>query len=722
MAAKYRHTFTDINGITNIIDIYERGVSHTAISINCASPGYLIEWQGNGNPLYENYIYSSRVTVPIIVQNATDETFFCETIPTATEETYDIVITKNGSLFWVGTILGDQISYDRMAVEAKIVVNLTAVDGLSRLENYDFDFPTQSTFRKTGTALITEILNVNGLSDYFGSGTYFSDGMVFENSNKNSGANFEYIKFNKLQFRKGNVFSIGEDIEPMNCKEALESILSGFAAQIIMIDGRYVIRQVLPNTNTNASYLNYNTSGIQISSSSITVAYDVNDGDLNAKPVFSANPTKSYQPPLQGFKQLLQKNSGYVGEKMTFDTSALTIPSFACDTDKKLKVGIRIKTKQLNRYAGQKLRIVLKLYATNGSTTQSWSAELNTWVEELNTWVDPIQDSWIEFEHTSFSEGFVNCEFTTDAPGPGFNSISFEILAVVDNVVFSQRRGGGFWALAPGVRYTDFSGLVYIKQAYNNTESVEWEHEAKYKSLAPSPRNKNSVYPENNLQFKNGREIDVFALQTYNGSAWVAPGNWSDPEITGFSGDLPYLLNRNWINIYGDFVPTITGNLIDNGNYSPIKCIVIDAKRYLFNGGTYEANMCFFDCEWVGVDPTILTITDSEKLIKITKSGLDFAIDRVWDGIGNLKNLVNETTERVLVDVFTATDGGFSADPSANKDMVFKIKYDNSTKTVSAALEARSAFVNDVFVGGFNCGNAETDYSSAVGLKLGRAE
>ena len=256
MGAKYTHTFNDINEVEHVISLFERGVSHTPTTINCASPGYELEWQGNGSELYENKIYSSRVSIPFIIENSTDETFFTTTLATSPEETFDITITKGGSLLWVGTILSDQINFDRQSIESKLIIQLSAVDGLSRLENYDFDFATQSTFQKTGTDLITEILNVNGLSDYFGSGTYFSDGMIFNNANKSSGAGYEYIKLNKLQFRKGDVFKMGDDIEPMNCKEALETLLSGFAAQIFMVDGRYLIRQILPYVNTNVSFLN----------------------------------------------------------------------------------------------------------------------------------------------------------------------------------------------------------------------------------------------------------------------------------------------------------------------------------------------------------------------------------------------------------------------------------------------------------------------------------
>ncbi|RUP37045.1 MAG: hypothetical protein EKK63_15865 [Acinetobacter sp.] len=685
---KYNHSFTDINGVTHVIELHERGtVLLSATTINCAAPGYKIEWQGKGNTLYDNLIKSSRVTIPIIVDNATDETFFTETIPTAPEETYDIVIRRNGLLFWVGTVLADQFQFDRTSVEGKLVVNVTAVDGLSRLENYDFDFATGATVRADGITLITDyLLNKNGLSDYWGvADIYIRDGVIWTNASKSSSRQLEYIKFNQLQFRKGDVFRAGDDIDPVNCKEALEIILTGFNAQIIMIDGVYTIRQVLPHTSTNYTYLDYDSSGNYFASNTINTSYTVNDGSDDTKPVFAINPTLSYQPALYGIKHNVDKKSGVMAAKAAFDTSSFNTGYVACDDIKPIKIGVKLKSEQLNSNANQKLVLGLWITVTDGGGNYKY------WHIPTNQWYAGTSPTTINFESHNYTDGYLYYNLEIAAPGASYTQIKLEVQTKAETVAFVPRRGSGTW-ITTGIANTKCSGICYIQQAYNNTEPIEWNHIAKYKALAPSPRDGNSTFPEIELAFKNGRDVDVHTLQVYNGTSWVPAGNWSDANISGFAGDIPYLLNRIILYTYANFISTINGLIYDNSSYSPIKCINLDSKKWLFNGGTYSADTAYWDGEWLAIAPETLTITDeTELLVKPKENSVDDVV-QVKHDIFKLKNQIAEVTDKVLGDLLVNSEGGQTTDPGADKEWVVKLKYDNATQTIASALEDRTSF------------------------------
>ena len=41
------------------------------------------------------------------------------------------------------------------------------------------------------------------------------------------------------------------------------------------------------------------------------------------------------------------------------------------------------------------------------------------------------------------------------------------------------------------------------------------------------------------------------------------------------------------------------GNWIDSGNSTPTKSLIFDDGTWIFNGGTFNASMCEWDCEWL---------------------------------------------------------------------------------------------------------------------------
>jgi len=734
--ALFRSTFNDINGVEHIVEIHQRGVSAgSTTNIKLLDSGYTIERQGKGDKLFENPIRAARATATYVIDNSSDYGYFTSSFPTAPEETFDMLIYKNGNLNFVGTLLSDQFNYDRESLEGKVLVTVAAVDGLSRLENFDLSFATGSTFRKTAIELIIDILDTNGLSAYFGgSDAYLYDGLVWQNASKSTSRGLEYIQFNQLMFRHGNPFVVIEDVEPYNCKQALEKILTTINARIHMTNGSYRIIQPLQQKQTSYDYLAYTKTGGYISTTTVTNALTVYDGSQQVKSVFLANPVLGYQPPVRGVELEVLKQSGVTTTYSEVDATyssklvgkAVAVPIVE---GKPLRIKISSKILNVDKGKGERFRVNYKIWIQDIAAPLHSSANKKqfyngTW-PSIATPVYSVKKT--DVSKDDFESGdYLNTTIETPDIPAGYNYLFVDVLVEsreYNRYIDAYKKV--IWQL-DAFSYTDWKGVIICEQAITDVSGVDdepiYEKTVKYKSNLPSPKDKNSEFPKIDYGIANGRKSDAFALLVYDGSGWVIAGNWSDSNISGFSGDIPYLFNRSVMNTYANFLPTIDGEYKENSVYEVHKTLNYDSLKWIFNGGTYDASNDIWSAEWVAIEPDFsFSITDNTELA-IRPKNTEILTDKLKTAVDVLRNDLFNVKDKVIADIFLLSDGSPTTDPAADKDFVIKVKYDNATQTVSAALEARTAFVNDVFAGGFNCGNAETDYSNAVGLKLGRAE
>lgn len=695
MAAKYQSNFTSLTGQDWRVEIYERGVSNTTpLNIELADFGFMIEWQGKGDTLFDNPIKASRANIPYIVTNADDFNFFTDTLVKNPENYYDIVINKVSgstlSLYWVGTILADQITFERKAIEQKQVINIVAVDGLSRLENFEIDFVTGTTFRKNGIAIIYDIFAKVGTSEYWASSTpMIADGVLHKSGVKSTSRNLEYIQFNQLQFRGGDVFEVDvNEIEPKNAKEILEIILKTFNAQIILSSGVYYIRQVLPYKNTNYSFRTYDSTGSYITSSSITTAYSINDGSANARPVFESNPTISYQPPVAGAKSIIEKKSGSAKGKTIFDYTLLTNSNIDCSEEKPFRLRLNLTTEYIVKRSGQRFYLLVGIHISNGSNTKSWSKQYG--------WIDGTSYSQYEYSEKDYAGNRLELEVTTSAPPAGYNKVGFTVDPRKDVLRYVYNRNGASWIVAGGVGNVvqiQFSGYAVIEQAINNSNPIEFTKNTTIYSTAESPRNtKNSITPKINFLSTAGNSLDVFSLLAYNGTAWNAVNTWVCDDINAsLSAELPSINNRAILTMYKDFVPSISGIIHDNGSYEVHRCISYDSVKWIFNGGTFSASIGTYNAEWLGFYSDVVNVTETVERKAQTKDFTEKLRD-IKLQVNELKADVSDSKFKVMESFFLESSGTPTSEPSGNLEFVMKILYNNTTKGLEPMLEARTQF------------------------------
>ena len=105
---------------------------NSSTELTLAGEGYKVTRKGEGDELYTNYIRPSRVATYWVMPNDSVLNDF-ESISTVTEQYWAILIYKDGVLDYVGRVLADQLTRLREAMQAKPVIELTAVDGLELL-------------------------------------------------------------------------------------------------------------------------------------------------------------------------------------------------------------------------------------------------------------------------------------------------------------------------------------------------------------------------------------------------------------------------------------------------------------------------------------------------------------------------------------------------------------------------------------------------------------
>src|SRR6056300_582383 len=98
---KYYGITETINGNEYRIEIWDEpsGLATGGIQLNMATPGFTIDYDGEGDVLWENPIMNSRVQAQFIVSDTDDHTFF-RSLAVENEGTPAIIIYKNSVLHY----------------------------------------------------------------------------------------------------------------------------------------------------------------------------------------------------------------------------------------------------------------------------------------------------------------------------------------------------------------------------------------------------------------------------------------------------------------------------------------------------------------------------------------------------------------------------------------------------------------------------------------------
>jgi hypothetical protein len=260
MGVQIKGEFYSDNGGNWEVYIYNSGYASTVTDVIVHDLN--ITWESQGDDLLEP-LKASRAAFSFINNSGAVDSLISG-IKNGDEDQFHMVIEKESNLYWAGVVLIDQLSWEDKPKPR--IVTITAIDGIGRLADIEFDFATDAANPAQTSMLgyIFEALEYNGLSQYWGaSDAYFKESCEFyETQMPTTGGTFDTNQSPLLNTRCDRFLFITDEVagekvvqralrtitipsyRPVMCSEVLSSILQLFSCRMMMVDGSYQIQQV----------------------------------------------------------------------------------------------------------------------------------------------------------------------------------------------------------------------------------------------------------------------------------------------------------------------------------------------------------------------------------------------------------------------------------------------------------------------------------------------
>ena len=163
MAIRFKNVFQTEGGQYFTLHIHDTDHTGNVVEVNTAPPGFILTYAGGENVFHP--VIPSSCTVPLYIENATDEAFLND-LTTSDEGRFRITIRKGNSdtapLWWVGVMTLDNITIPDDSFPYQ--VEIKAVDGLQLLSRIPYDNQAGPYDIKS---VLLYVLNEIGTADLF---------------------------------------------------------------------------------------------------------------------------------------------------------------------------------------------------------------------------------------------------------------------------------------------------------------------------------------------------------------------------------------------------------------------------------------------------------------------------------------------------------------------------------------------------------------------------
>lgn len=684
MARKYFTEFYDINNAQWKIEIWDgpSGSSTGGTEIRGIANGFTIEYQGDGDALWENPIRKGKTILSIAVNNSTDETFF-QALSVADEQKYAMIAYKDNVLFWIGRIIPDQISWYRSALEGNVIYKITSIDGLNILENFKVDPTWFSTANRLNMLDLIRLCiskaNLYQYWDYLGFGDNYINDCV-QSYPLNGSRPIQFLK--KWEVNLSSVidnFQVyteqTEDFNAadiyINCYDAIESILQKYGARILLSKGQYWIVQPVAYSDgaypSTFEYRVYSTAGAK--TNSINYGHRILENTGLGRRRFEAYPTITHQAAVRTFKTSY-KRSALISNVRTFSnksSSLFYVADFVAPQGNEISVKATLKFGYLT-WAGNTIPASSKVYVAFRIYSYTTSAGFKVYDYNNKTWNSasavPNYES-VECELLSAEQaGPTNVIITTDffrkfSADTGIDGVraDFQIIGLQNTAIASGTTTNiDMWG---DVNISQIDKTPFINQVSNtNNSSRVVEFSTRY-------------YHRNQSIFDSGAIYDLNSNSLPDG--WKNVTGRYEPFITSSSDD--------YMSIYAQAVRVAQGNWIDAGNYVATKSLVFDDSIWIFNGGKFDAMRCMWDGEWLRMTDhpdQLINETDAEDATYNDNTG--DAMVRIFQQITEQKvstqNVFNALPYRLL----QVAENPVTTTPTIDTRWAVNVLYDESAQ------------------------------------------
>lgn len=685
MARKYWGEFISIANVNYKIEIWDgpTGSSSGGTELRIVNEGLTIERQGQGDTLFENIIKKSKASVFFAIDNNTDATYF-ENMALEGEGSHAMIIYKNNAVIWIGRVLSDLFQWQRSAVQANRIYEITSVDTLSLLDNYKIQEDWFTSGKITLLHLITSILKVTELDAYWatvGRSDYFiADALLtYENS---SGSNYRLPRFriNATSLIKNydptlvsNIISDDENNNNLSCLKALEKILGNFAAYIILENGMFFIHQYAAYTNSIIYDTYSTTETLTATNTIITHEHTINN---KSRPFLQAYPTHSYQPAIKKIKLTTTKavsRKSSKSYKEPWNNSVLSISAVNILQPKSVQYNFSIKF--IPNYRDVYV-LKYRAWAVLRSTGDKYTWDGTNWV----------------LTPTVLYSGNLKIDLPIKNPNPGGNTYyhQFRIdYAVPDN---SFIAGCDFYADMYLLQNVQTPGSTNIIDApFTGTITVSQEFDDNLTTYNNTINTKASKVLDLDSYYYDGLGSDsVGGIQVYDGTNWTNSDSWVAPGSS--SGSFENIYVKQVLGFYTKAVKSVKANVQDNGGYNGLKTLFFDSAVWVSNGYTYNAMSETYDGEWLKLygDYTAISEGDTEYYNNPSNQS-EFRIRQLETFVDGINGVQGNVSKNLSSNLFI--DKG-NTNPSLNSLYSVDVYYEPAIETSTFKLTEKGLYSN----------------------------
>jgi hypothetical protein len=625
MGVRIRYEFTsDFDGVQWQCDIHD---SDYAAAINTASGnGFQITYNGNGDAPLANIKGSSCRLNLIWREDDAFYTGFINDLKGANEHEFALVIYKDSSLYWVGNITGDSLSWGNENTGRELTID--AIDGLGRLRdmNYDGILPSvaeEMTDTKQVFEVLLDLLSINELDQFWGASDPYIEFEPHWALNTSYTDWLDRLSVPRLLFLDREEEEERVNDEPKSAYECLEIILTHLNMRIIHSDGRYWLQQVMGMSGANAATrYTYYKGNTPVSSSpwkwwqssATTVARNAAVGtDVE---VLSGGKFSYFQGLQKVEIKVPDVYFAYRDIQNTYATKKLN-PS-SCPMNEVTNIGIikggtgtgnRLRIMysiRINRFhplvnISNKyfLRIRTKIIA---GSYRLWDNGVNNATNLSWTTTDTSHSVYIDRDlNGGHDDQFILFE-TPEIP---FSATDVDVDVTYDII---DRNTGTSYAMSPVL----LKGEI---EAFDVTYLSGDDVIRRSKIVTPNPT---ITDYENNTTYNHPDYLlDDFGLvtnqnafqlntttTTYVDVTAVDSGHSTDRVISETIAQDAMALQIYPIQVYEGAI---------TGSYEPYKTFEYDSNYYVFNGGTFDAKNDEWNCQWWQSSPELGTVGNPDR-------------------------------------------------------------------------------------------------------------
>ena len=579
-----------------------------------------ITWESQGDDLLEP-LKASRAAFSFINDSSAVDSLI-SAIKNGDEDQFHMVIEKESNLYWAGVVLVDQLSWEDKPKPR--IVTITAIDGIGRLADIEFDYATDATNPAQTSMLgyIFEALEYNRLSQYWGaSDAYFKESCEFyETQMPTTGGTFDTNQSPLLNTRCDRFLFITDEVagekvvqralrtitipsyRPVMCSEVLSSILQLFSCRMMMVDGSYQIQQVRNFTSGS-----HKVRSISKSLSIVSYASPNNRQTEGSEVQRLGDGRWSYKPALQvvrldSIPRALIAQSGGGIQELTSSTTPLIqevqLGTVRGGSSSGKSITIRVMFDVPNRFSSLPTRLDLELKVECGSYRLKSNLSTPDKIEWTNTATDRVNRSW-SYSDIANSDGILYVDI--ESPEIPFTSASSCEIAAEWSTV-------GTWSAANFINIHP----IQIQMLQDGELIQETQLQVLNPKISAGSDPKILSYVKDwgtpivndiSLELSN-----VNTLEVYDGSTWQFASSWD----ADYSADVELIrtlcletmsLQRFAVDILQCTIKLPTDMVAgSNKEVKPHYSYYYDSQEYVFNGGTMNCNRDELNGEWVEVN------------------------------------------------------------------------------------------------------------------------